>query len=418
MRTPRQWLVLRKHPDFRRLFVGNSISLLGSSVTTVALPLTAVVYLHASPAQVGILTAVAFLPHLVLGLPAGVWVDRLPYKRILVLADILQALLIGSIPVVAAFGVLHIWQLYVVVLLAGIGNLFETVTATSFTPSLVQREQLLPANSALQQSTAVVNTTGSALGGALVQLLTAPLAIAVDAASFVFAALFKLRIRTAGPELERPEKQRLFVEIVAGLRAVVAHPILRMITLTATVGALTGQIQNVVLVLYLVRELHLSPGLVGAAVAISGAAGIIGALVAVPITERAGHGPAYILGVLCAGAGGLVLAAAGGPFWLVFTVIAAGQILRGIGPSLYSINQQTLRQALTAPEMLSRINATWRFLVFGMQPVGALIGGFLGGTIGLRDTLILGSVGTLASAAIAIVSPLPKFRRLSVQPAG
>jgi MFS family permease len=188
-----------------------------------------------------------------------------------------------------------------------------------------------------------------------------------------------------------------------------------MITLTATVGALTGQIQNVVLVLYLVRELHLSPGLVGAAVAISGAAGILGALVAVPVTERAGHGPAYILGVLCAGAAGLVLAAARGPFWLVFTVIAAGQVLRGIGPSLYSINQQTLRQALTAPEMLSRINATWRFLVFGMQPIGALIGGFLGGAIGLRNTLIVGGIGTLAGAALALVSPLLKFRRLPPQ---
>lgn len=415
MRTPRQWLVLRNHVDFRRLFIGNSISLLGSSVTRVALPLTAVLYLHATAAQMGILTAVAFVPHLVLGLPAGVWVDRLPYKQILVFADIVQALLIGAIPVVAAFGALAIWQLYVVVLLAGVGNLFETVTATSFTPSLVSREQLLPANSALQQSYAVVNTSGSALGGAIVGLLTAPFAIAVDAASFVLAAVCKFRIRTAGPELAPRDRQHLFAEIGAGLRTVVAHPIVRMLTLTATVGALTGQIQNVVLVLYMVRELHLSAGLVGVAVAIGGAAGILGTLVAVSVTEQAGHGPAFILGMMFAGVGALVLAVAGGPFWIAFAVIATGQILRGIGPSLYSINQQTMRQALTPPEMLSRINATWRFLVFGMQPIGALIGGFLGGAIGLRDTLIVGGVGTLAGAAIAIVSPLLKYRSLPPQ---
>lgn len=415
MRTPRQWLVLRRHADFRRLFVGNSISLLGSSVTRVALPLTAVLYLHASPAQMGILTAAAFVPHLVLGLPAGVWVDRLPYKRILVIADLLQAVLIGAVPVVAAFGALQIWHLYVVVLLAGVGNLFETVTATSFTPSLVSREQLLPANSALQQSFAVVNTSGSALGGALVGLLTAPFAIAVDAASFVFAAFSKSRIRTAGPESAPRQRQHLFAEIGAGLRTVVAHPIVRMLMLAATIGALTGQIQNVVLVLYMVRELHLSAGLVGVAVAIAGAAGILGTLVAVPVTERAGHGPAFILGMVFAGVGALVLAAAGGPFWIAFVVVAVGQILRGIGPSLYSINQQTMRQALTPQEMLSRINATWRFLVFGMQPLGALIGGFLGGVIGLRDTLIVGGVGTLAGSVLATVSPLLKYRRLPPQ---
>jgi MFS family permease len=153
--------VLGRYPDFRRLFVGNSISTLGSSVTTVALPLTAVVYLHASPAEMGLLGAVALLPYLVLSLPAGVWVDRMmSYKRLLVLADLAQALLLGSIPVLAILGVLRLWQLYVVVVLAGVASLFETVAAQSFIPRLVSRQQLLPANSALMLSNATVSTTG------------------------------------------------------------------------------------------------------------------------------------------------------------------------------------------------------------------------------------------------------------------
>ena len=263
--------VLVRYPDFHRLFVANSVSLLGSSVTTVALPLTAVVYLHASPVQMGFLGAVALLPHLVLGLPAGVWVDRLPYKRILVLADLAQAVLLGSIPVLAVFGSLRIWHLYVVAVLAGAASLFEIVTAQSFTPILVPRRQLLAANSTLMFSYATVNTGGSAVGGVLVSLLTAPIAIAVDAVSFLFAGLRKARIHANGPTAIAPRRRGMPTDIIDGLRAVFTHPVLRVVTLAATVGAFANQLQNVVLVLYLVRDLGLAAGLVGVVVAIGGA---------------------------------------------------------------------------------------------------------------------------------------------------
>lgn len=386
----------------------------------VALPLTAVVHLDASPAQMGLLGAAALLPHLVLGLPAGVWVDRMPYRRTLVLADLAQTLLLGSIPVAAVLGVLQIWHLYAVMILAGVCGLFETVTTQSFTPVLVPREQLLPANSALMLSNTTVTTTGSALGGALVSLLTAPIAVAVDAVSFLLAGLCKARIRTPGPAAVATERRRrhLRADILDGVRALFAHRIIRATTLAATLGALGGQIQNVVLVLFLVKDLKLSPALIGVVIAIGGVAGILGALVVAPITRRIGLGRSFITGMFLAAVAGLVLAVAGSPLSLTLAVLAVAQVLRGAGPSLYSVNQQTLRQALTVPDLLSRVNATWRFLVYGTQPLGALLGGLLGSLVSLRITLVIGSVVMLLGTAIACASPLRSLRDLPAQEHG
>jgi MFS family permease len=405
--------VLSRYRDFRWLFTGNSVSLLGSSVTTVALPLTAVVYLHASPAQMGILGAVALLPHLVLGLPAGVWVDRMPYRRVLVVADLAQMLVLGSVPVLAVLGELRIWQLYVVAVLAGACNLFETVTAQSFTPRLVPRQQLLQANSTLMISRATVGTTGAALGGILVALLTAPIAIAVDAGSFLLAGVCKARIRTPGLAAvdDRPRGQ-LRGGILAGIRIVFANKIIRAGTLAATIGALAGQMQAVILVLYLVRVLGLSTALVGITIAAGGGAGLLGALFVTRITERIGPGPAFITGMLLASCGGLVLTIASRPLAPALVIVVIAQALRGAGPSLYGVNQQTLRQALVPPAALSPANATWRFLVYGMQPIGALLGGFIGSALNLRATLLISSGAMLFGTLVAFASPLRALREL------
>jgi MFS family permease len=415
----RQWQVLRRYPDFRRLFIGNSVSLLGSTVTGVALPLTAVVYLHASPVQMGFLGAAVFLPYLALGLPAGAWVDRMPYRQVLVLADLGQALVLGAIPVLAVLGLLRVWNLYVVVVLAGAGNLFQTVTAQSFTPALVPRRQLLTANSALMASSATVSTAGPALGGLLVSLLTAPVAIAVDAVSFVLAALCKARIRVPGLSVvPAGAGTGTRTDIVAGLRAVFGHRIIRAVTLAATVGALAGQMQNVVVVLFLVRGLGLSPVMLGLVIGVGGVAGIAGAAATIPVTERIGPGRAFITGMFLASVAGIVLAAAAGPPLLVLAVLVVAQALRGGGPSLYSVHQQTFRQALIEPALLSRATGTWRFLVYGTQAIGALLGGLLGSVAGLRATLIISSGAMLAGTAIGFFSPVRSLRELPGQEAG
>ncbi|WP_432168144.1 MFS transporter [Streptomyces sp. bgisy031] len=412
--STRPWEVLARHRNFRKLFLGNSISLLGSSVTTVALPLTAVVYLHASPADMGLLGAMGLLPHLVLGLPAGVWADRVPYRRILTMTDMAQTLVLGSVPILAACGLLRMWHLYAVVMLAGVANLFETIAAQSFTPLLVPRKELLPANSALMLSNATVNTTGSALGGLLVTVLSAPMAVAVDALSFLISGLCKASIRHSGriADSVTPRDLSLRTNVLEGLRAVFADRILRAVLLAATIGAFAGQLQAVVLVMFFIRDLHLSSGLVGTAIAVSGAAGILGATMATWFTRRVGSGRAFISGVLLASCGGLVVAAAVGPSPMSLSILLLAQVLRGIGPSIYGVNQQTLRQAVIAPPLLSRANATWRFLVFGGQSLGALAGGMSGSILGLRATLIASGCMMLFGASTAIASPLRSLREL------
>ncbi|MFC1402578.1 MULTISPECIES: MFS transporter [Streptacidiphilus] len=409
MRRERSAHVLVRYADFRRLFIGNSVSQLGSSVTTVALPLSAVVYLHASPFQMGLLGAAALAPHFVLGLPAGVWVDRLPYRRILVGADIAQAVLIGAVPVLALLHALSLWQLYLVVTLAGVASLFENVTAQSFTPSLLPRDQLASANSALMAGSATVSTTGSAVGSALVTLFAAPFALALDAVSFAVAGACKARISSTGPVRRTVGRQRLGAEIAVGLRAVLTRPTLRAVMSAAALGALAGQMQSVMLVLFLVQGLKLSAGFTGLAITLVGVSGVLSAVASTRVSRRLGPGPAFIAGMLVSASAGLVLVLAAGPRPVVLAVVALAQVLRGAGPSLYGVNQQTLRQTLVQPELLSRTNATWRFLVYGLQPVGALLGGLLG-SVDLRLTLVVSSVVMLLGAAVALRSPLRSLR--------
>jgi predicted MFS family arabinose efflux permease len=259
-------------------------------------------------------------------------------------------------------------------------------------------------------STATVTTAGAAAGALLVALVTAPLALVVDTVSFAMSALAKARIGQAGqavPDPARPAGRPawpLRAGIADGLRAVFTHRLLRPLMLAAAVGAFAGQAQTVVLVLFLVRVRGLSPGWVGAALALSGAAAIIAALLGPRLTRQIGAGPAFVAGGLFASTAGLVLAIAGR------LPIIAAQILRGAGPSLYGINQQTLRQSLIGPRRLARVNAVWRFLVFGGQSLGAIAGGLLGSTVGLPTTLILTSALMLGGVTIAIASPLRSLR--------
>jgi predicted MFS family arabinose efflux permease len=263
----------------------------------------------------------------------------------------------------------------------------------------------------------MVNTTGSGLGGLLVALVTAPIAIAADAISFLISGLFKTRIRSSGVTAVPIEQRRrpMLIEIFHGLRAVFTHRIVRAVTIAATIGALAGQMQNVVLVLYLVRTLEFSPTRVGVVIAIAGAAGILGAIVATRVTRRLGHGPAFIAGMLVASTAGLVLVAASGTLLLAIAVALVAQSMRGFGPPIYGVNQQTLRQVHIPPTLLSRANATWRFLVYGTQVLGAALGGFFGAAAGLRATLVVSSGLMLVGTAAAWASPLRSFRELPPQ---
>ncbi|MBM7783397.1 MFS transporter [Tenggerimyces flavus] len=409
----RQWAVLRSHRDFRNLFAGTTVGTFGANLNAIALPLTAVIFLDASPSQMGVLGAVALAPFLIFGLPAGVWVDRIPYRTTLLACNIAAAVLTGTVPLLAVLGVLAMWQLYVIGFLTGICVLFSSLASTTFVPLLVPKDQLLQANAALSQSGTIMGVSGSAAGGALVQVLTAPIALVVDAVSSLIAAVLQGLIRQPGKVIEKTvRRQRLGASIVEGFRTVYAQPILRVMLVAATLGALAGQVQTVVLMLFFANDLGLEAGAIGLLVAVAGVAGVVGALIAAPFTERVGHGPTFLAGTLIASLAGIVLAMAGGPPAAILVVAVASQVLRGLGQPLYSVNQVTVRQALTPPDMLARVNATWRFLVFGMQPIGALVGGVLGETVGLRATILLSGAGMLVAVAFTALSPIRSLRTL------
>jgi MFS family permease len=404
---------LRAHPEFFKLWSGQAVSTVGSRITTVAMPLAAVVMLHASPLQMGVLSALAVLPHLLFGLMVGVWVDRLRHRTILIVADLGRALVLGSVPILGFLQLLRMEHLYAVAFLTGLMSLLFATAATSLVPALVGRANLLRANSALVLNDTVARTAVPTLAGWVVQALSAPAAIAFDALSFVVSAGCSRLIRVEpAPGSTGRGRMRLWSEMLEGLRVLFGNAILSPITISATVGAFAGAMQGALVVLYFVQDLSLTPTFVGLALAVSGLASVVGALLAGSVSQRLGLGPAYLTGGLLSALAGLFLAAAAGPSASVALFLVLGQLLAGLGQPLFSVPQTTLRQSLVADHVLGRVNASWRFLVFGAQPLGALLGGALGATLGLRATLVVSSFGMLAGCLWAFRSPVRSLRQI------
>ena len=248
------------HADFRRLWIGDSISQVGTMVTMLAMPLLAVKVLHATPFQVGLLTTFEFLAFLVIGLPAGAWVDRMRRRNVMIAADLGRAVILGSVPVAAALGVLTIWQLYAVVLLNGACTVFFDVSYQSYLPFLVGRQRLVEGNAKLQGTQSVAQVAGPGVGGLLVQLLGAPYAIATDAASYLWSAAWVGAIRGREPKPERVPGSNLVQEIREGVGFIVGHRILRSIAGCTATSNLWSSAAYPVLVVLLARTLDLSAG--------------------------------------------------------------------------------------------------------------------------------------------------------------
>jgi MFS family permease len=405
---------LRQHPEFLKLWSGQAVSAFGSNITAVAMPLVGVLVLHMSALEMGVLSALTVLPHLLFGLLAGVWVDRVPRRTILIVGDLARALLLGTIPVLAVAGRLRPEHLYAVAFLTGLMTLLFDTAATSLVPALVGRANLLRANSAWVLNNTISSTAGPTVGGLLVQLLTAPIAIAFDAVSFLVSAGCALLVVVPAGPAPGAGRGRVAVlpEIAEGLRAVFGNRYLSALIVSGTVGALAGSMQSALVVLYFVRDLSLSPAFVGLAVAATGVASVVSALFSRSFSERLGPGLGLITGSLLSAMSGVLLAAAMGPAPVVAVFLLCGQAFRGLGQPLFSVPQTTIRQTQVPDHVLGRVNATWRFLVFGGQSLGALLGGALGGTIGLRATLVVGSLGILAACLRVVWSPLRSLRQI------
>jgi MFS family permease len=405
-------------PDFTKLWVGQSISLVGSQVTLLALPLTAAVFLGATPLQMGILSAIESLPALIFGLMAGVWVDRHKRRPVLIAADIGRALVLAAIPLTALLGVLRIEVLYIVGFLAGGLGLFFNVAYRSYLPSLVSKERLVQANSRLELSNSVAEIIGPGAAGGLVQLLGAPLAIAVDAVSFLVSAFSLGRIRTPEPALQSSdEEQNLGREIKDGLRLVFGENRLRALAGCITTLSLFNAVFEAVQILFLTRQLGLSAGWLGVIFASGSVGFLLGALAAGWVTGRIGLGRSLVLGVIVTGASDLLVPLAG-RLHVLFAVVGMlilAQFFFGLGLTIFQIGQVSLRQSLTPDRLQGRMNATLSMLSWGIVPLGGLLGGVLGQTLGLSPTLVLAALGEMMAVSWLVFSPVRLIRQTGME---
>jgi MFS family permease len=405
---------LWRHGDFVKLWAGHTISQLGSQVTILALPLTAILLFRATPFQVGVLGTLEFLPFLLFGLPAGVWVDRLRRKPILVIADVGRFLALGSIPLAYAFDALRLPQLYVVAFLAGIFTVLFDVAYGAYLPSLIDRRQLVDGNSKLEISRSGAQLVGPGLAGILVEALRAPMAILADAVSYVGSVLFLLIIRRREPPFESPAggPPRMGTQIGEGLRYVLRHTLLRPILICTAALNLASGLNFAVLLLFAVRQLGLSPGTIGLVLALGNAGFLGGAFIAARAPRRLGVGPTLIGAGFMIGAAYLTVPLATRPTAILFLVLYG--FLASFGGVIYNVNARSLAQSITPERMLGRTIATARFVVWGTIPVGSFVGGVLGGGIGLRPTLLVAGLVGIVAFVPPLLSPV---RRLGAMPA-
>jgi MFS family permease len=405
---------LWQHPNFLKFWAGETVSVFGSQITLLALPLTAVLMLGATPLQMGILGAVEVAPFLFISLFAGVWVDRWRLRPLMIMVDIGRAILLGSIPAVYALGWLSIEYLYVVAVLTGVFTVFFDVAYQSYLPVLVERDKLVEGNGKLEVSRSVAQIAGPGLAGTLVQLVSAPVTLALDAISFAFSALFLGLIKHTEPARAATQaKRNIWREIGEGMGVVFGSRYLRPIAACTGIGNLFGNIGSAVYTIYLVRELHLDAVVLGLIFGLGSIGALLGALMNGWLTDRLGLGPTILLTAVVFCIGPLATPLANGPVPVLMLILTAGYFITSWSSPIYNINQLSLRQAITPRRLLGRMNASMRFLVWGTMPVGSLLGGLLGELIGLRATLLVAALGGFLSVLPILFSPV---RTLQKQP--
>ena len=433
---------LLRRRSFRLLWIGETVSQLGNAMAVVGVPLVAVIVLHASTFVVGVLTAVGWLPWLVIGLPAGAWVDRLPARRVMIGCDVISAALYASVPVAAWVGALSTGLIIAVQLLGGAASVLFMTAYQVYLPSLVRPDELVEGNTKMQGSASAAAFAGPSLAGLVAQLVGAVTAVLCNAVSFVVSAACLLGARPPGRPgspaaptrragLRRAGLRRaglrgaglrgaglrgagLRREIADGLLLVLRDPFLRQLSVFWAVAnlALTGY--AALLVVFLVRVVGLAPGAVGLLAAVPGVGGILGALLTGRITARFGTSRGLLLSTFCAVPFGLLIPLTGPGPRLAFYV--AGSLVVFAGIAVGNIIIAAFRQSYSPPGMCGRVTATMRFLIFGTSPVGALLGGSLGTWLGIRDALWLLLGAAALSGTLLLTRALTASRDLPRHP--
>jgi len=395
---------LWRHGDFVKLWSGQTISLFGTQVSQLAIPLAAILVLGASAFEVAVLGMVEFLPFLLFALPAGVWVDRLRRKPILVLADLGRAAALASIPLAYAVDALTIWQLYTVGFVTGTLTVFFDVSYQSYLPSLVERDQLVEGNSKLEVSRSGAQLAGPAVAGALIDAITAPYAILVDAFSFLASAAFVFRIRRREPDVEPTAHPSMRRELSEGLRYLLGHQYWRPIAATVAIANFFNNVAFSIFLVYAVRELDMSAGLIGIVFAIGNIGWLVGALAANRLSAGIGVGRTIVGSAMLYGPAILLIPLA--PTSSPIPFLVAGLLVLSFGAVVFNVTGISFQQAVTPDRMLGRLNASRRFIVWGVIPLGSLIGGILATQVGLHATLWIGAIGSAAAFLPVLLSPV------------
>jgi len=420
----RRYAGLLRERDFRHLWLAQSVSQIGTQVTVLALPLVAILVVQASAFEVAILGAVEFLPFLFFTLPAGAWVDRLSRRRVLIVADIGRAAILALVPLAYTANVLAMWQLYVVAFATGILTVFFDVAYQAILPELVDRERLAEGNSRLEISRSAAQVVGPGLGGFLVGVISAPLAILADALSYLGSAAFLVRIRrtleparpAGGEDPAAGLRPGIRAEIAEGLRFYAKSSLLLAESAAIVTLNLGGQIGGSIYLVFVVRELAVKPEVIGLAFSIASIGLIVGATTADAVGRRIGVGPALIVATAISAGSSFVITLATPA--TAFGLLVASGAFQGFAVMVINVNGVSLRQALTPDELQGRVNATGRWINWSIIPVGSVIGGAIATAIGLRATIAVGAAVGLLALPWLLLSPIRSLREMPRLPIG
>ena len=402
---------LRRQPDFLKLWAAQSISQLGDQVTLLALPFVAVLTLDASAAEMGLLGAAQLAPHLFFSLFAGVWVERLQRRRrLMIVADVGRALLLVSVPLAAVFDALTFTQLLGIAFGVGTFAVLFDVSWSTLMVTVVPRDDVVEANSKLNLSRALSFVAGPSLAGFLVQVLTAPVTLLVDAISYVGSALFLGRIRAQEPPVEEEGRETVLRSLRSGLRFVLRDELIRpQLACVATIN-LFNFIFWAIFVLYATKELGVSPGVLGLAIGAGAVGGIVGALVAVRLERLIGIGPAFMVGAVLFPLPLVLVPLASGPELVIALMLATAEFLSSVGVMILDVNGNSINLLRTPHRLRARMSGTFRFVNYGIRPIGALLGGALGTWLGLETAIWIGVLGALLGVLWLAPSPIPRLR--------
>lgn len=405
-----------RRPAFLLFWSGETVSLFGTQVTLLALPLTAVLTLGATAAELGLVRFVEAFPYVLCTLMFGAWVDRRRRRPVLIVANAARALLLGLVPLLAILSLLNLSLLAVIAFAIGVFTVLFDVTWLAYVPTLVATDELVDANGKVATSASAAEVAGPGLGGLLVQALSAPLALVADAFSFVVATITLLAIRDPEPEpLPHQGTRRLLDEIRVGLRVVWENEYLRAIMVMSGLWNLLYGVANTIFLLYVVRELHLGAGALGAIYAVGAVGGLIGSAISTRLGRIGRFGPVLGVAFTFGCAPWLLLPTVTGASTLEVAVFTIAFFLVQVGLGLWGVLTISFRQAITPNHLMGRVNASMRFVSYGLGALGLLLSGVLASLVGMRETLWLAAAGFLAILLVTLLAtPLPRIRAIPV----